>query len=243
MHCTNCGKELRPQAHFCTECGSRVGSPTPTAPVHEKQSGGKKLVLWIFGPLFLVVLVTSKTPTVGMLEAVGGSIGVTGLLWFIFGMVSPGKALPFSDPSHWRVAGVAFLVMTLGAFIKIADPEYRARKAAKTEEGQAAESAADAVRKVRRAREATGARRITGNTWFGCQDRSSFSRVSRYFHQKDFIAYRKALAVGQRTGDCTTFKNGEEVFLADTAILSGLVKLRRKGEVVEYWTNIEATKQ
>jgi hypothetical protein len=38
------------------------------------------------------------------------------------------------------------------------------------------------------------------------------------------------------------FKNGEVVYIADTAIFSGGVKVRRKGETQEYWTNLEAIK-
>jgi hypothetical protein len=38
------------------------------------------------------------------------------------------------------------------------------------------------------------------------------------------------------------FKNGEVVYITDTAIFSGIIKVRRKGETKEYWTNTEAVK-
>ena len=38
------------------------------------------------------------------------------------------------------------------------------------------------------------------------------------------------------------FTNGEVVYIADTAIFSGLVKVRRRGDTNEYWTNLEAVK-
>ena len=73
-----------------------------------------------------------------MLESIGAFVGLVGLLWFIFGMVKPGKALPYGSPSRWKVAGVAFLVMAVGNGIKGADPDYAAaqviEKQAKSEE-------------------------------------------------------------------------------------------------------------
>lgn len=58
----------------------------------------------------------------------------------------------------------------------------------------------------------------------------------------DKQAFQQALTAGLLLGECIMFKNGEVVFIVDTAIFSGLVKVRRKGELVEYWTNIEAVK-
>ncbi len=33
---------------------------------------------------------------------------------------------------------------------------------------------------------------------------------------------------------------GETVYLTDTGIFSGVVKVRKRGETTEYWTNMEA---
>jgi hypothetical protein len=52
--------------------------------------------------------------------------------------------------------------------------------------------------------------------------------------------FRQGLAAGLVAGTCTRFKPGETVYIADTAMFSGLVKIRRKGEMTEYWTNFEA---
>ena len=85
-------------------------------------------------------------------------------------------------------------------------------------------------------------KKISGDNWFGSTDRNYFDKLVEYAVQKDNEAFKKALSAGILMGTCTTFKNGEVVFIADTAILSGLVKVRRKGETREYWTNIEAVK-
>ncbi len=189
MHCTNCGKELRAQAGFCSECGSRVQSAASRARPTKKKRSAWKWGLGIFGVLFLIGLIMPRTP----------------------------RARTAAEEQAQAVREY-----------EQGEQEYRR---AKRKQAQA-----------ERESYASGTRRITGNTWFGCQNRNSFDRVSRPFNQKDFVAYRKALAMGIASGDCTLFTNNEEVFLADTAIFSGLVKLRRKGEVAEYWTNTEATK-
>lgn len=88
----------------------------------------------------------------------------------------------------------------------------------------------------------TGERRISGDSWYGCQDRDYHSRLTQYAVQKDSEAFKRALATGLLTGQCTAFKAGETVYVADTAIFSGLVKVLRRGQTEEFWTNIEAVK-
>ncbi len=86
----------------------------------------------------------------------------------------------------------------------------------------------------------SGQSRISGDNWTGCTDREYFSKLIGYAAQNDTQAFSQALAAGILRGVCTRFTSGEEVFIADTAVFSGLVKVRRKGETVEYWTNLEA---
>ena len=88
-----------------------------------------------------------------------------------------------------------------------------------------------------------GTRQINGTNRFGCSDRELYEKLGSYAAQKDMAAFRQVLAAGLVSEACTKFAAGEEVFIADTAIFSGLVKVRRKGEMAEYWTNLEATKQ
>jgi len=85
-------------------------------------------------------------------------------------------------------------------------------------------------------------RRIAGSHWLGCADREYFEKVAQYASQGDNQAYRQAVAAGILTGECTMFKDGEDVYITDTAILSGLVKVRRKGKLQEYWTIPKAVK-
>lgn len=88
----------------------------------------------------------------------------------------------------------------------------------------------------------TGERRVSGDSWYGCKDREYHSKLTQYAVQKDSEAFKRALAAGLLTGQCTAFKAGETVYVADTAIFSGLVKVRRRGQTDEFWTNIEAVK-
>lgn len=85
-------------------------------------------------------------------------------------------------------------------------------------------------------------KRISGDHWFGSTDRDYFSKLVEYAVQGDSEAFEEALTADLLVGTCTTFKNGEVIYITDTAIFSGLVKVRRKGETQEYWTNIEAVK-
>ena len=81
--------------------------------------------------------------------------------------------------------------------------------------------------------------RIT-RSGFGCQSREYYDKISGCVSDGDKEAFEKTLMVGILSGECTLFKVGEEVFLTDTAIFSMLVKVRRKGEIVEYWINSKA---
>jgi len=67
-------------------------------------------------------------------------------------------------------------------------------------------------------------------------------KIAQYVAQGDKEAFKKALGAELITGECVQFKANERVLISDTAIFSGLVKVRRPGEISEYWTNIEAVK-
>jgi len=75
---------------------------------------------------------------------------------------------------------------------------------------------------------------------FGCSDREYFEKLGSYAVQKDNQAFSQGLAAGILAGSCTMFNAGESVYITDTAIFSGLVEVRRKGETREYWTHLEA---
>lgn len=90
---------------------------------------------------------------------------------------------------------------------------------------------------------APAVRRIAGNNWFGCTDRDYFEKLISYAVDKDNQAFQQGLSDGLYSGVCTTFVSGETVHITDTAILSGMIKVRRQGDTIEYWTNIEAVTQ
>ncbi len=83
-------------------------------------------------------------------------------------------------------------------------------------------------------------RRISGDTWFGCTSKDYQGKLIGYAVQKDMEAFKQGLTAGVITGACVMFTAGEPVFIANTAIFSGLVKVQRKGSTSEYWTNLEA---
>ena len=84
--------------------------------------------------------------------------------------------------------------------------------------------------------------RIDGD-WIGCLTREQKGKLTSYSVQNDKEAYMREFGIGLIEGSCTMFKDGEIVYLMDTAIFSGLLCVRRKGEINIYWTNTEAIKQ
>lgn len=85
-----------------------------------------------------------------------------------------------------------------------------------------------------------GGLRISEDNYFGCIDRHEYEKLGKYAAHKDEKAFTKRLAANLRVGICTSFKKGETVYIVDTAFWSGLTKVRRRGEIKEYWTNSEA---
>jgi hypothetical protein len=73
---------------------------------------------------------------------------------------------------------------------------------------------------------------------FGCRDWDVFNKIVVYIAQKDDAAFSKALRLGLSSGQCTAFRPGETVYVAESGLFS--VKLRRKGDLAEFWTFREA---
>jgi hypothetical protein len=90
--------------------------------------------------------------------------------------------------------------------------------------------------------EAQSTKHISGDNWFGCSSKKEFSKITDYAVEGDEQAFRSALAEGILSGSVTLFDNGELVFIVDTAVFSGLIKVHKNGETREYWTNLEAVK-
>jgi len=83
---------------------------------------------------------------------------------------------------------------------------------------------------------------ISGNSYIGCTSKKYYNKLLDYAVQHDEVAFKRALTAGVLAGICTMFKYGEKVYITDTSIFSGSVKVRRPGETIEYWTAIEAVK-
>lgn len=77
-------------------------------------------------------------------------------------------------------------------------------------------------------------------SYFGCVKKSHFRKIVDYAASGDKEAFKKALLSGLITGQCIPLKSGRPVYIIDTSIFSGLIKVRLHGDTTEYWTNIEA---
>lgn len=86
------------------------------------------------------------------------------------------------------------------------------------------------------------AEQISSDSYFGCTSKEYHNKLVGYAVAKDMEAFKKGLMAGMLAGQCIMFKTGEEVHIVDTAIFSGMVKVRKRGSISEYWTNIEAVK-
>lgn len=76
---------------------------------------------------------------------------------------------------------------------------------------------------------------IKGDYHFGCQDQEFTKKLGQYATEGDKTLFEQNLNAGLLTGECIFFKNGEPVFLEDTAFFSGLAKVRQPGNEIEYW--------
>lgn len=87
-----------------------------------------------------------------------------------------------------------------------------------------------------------GSLRITRDGYFGCSTEVKFTKLSRLRNSGDNEAFGKAIRAALYSDECIAFNAGQSVQVEETAVFSGIVKLRRKGDVDGYWTNIEAAK-
>jgi len=88
---------------------------------------------------------------------------------------------------------------------------------------------------------ADGTYGIRGGSYVGCTDREQYKKLIHYGNSKDFEAFARAMSLGRLNGTHTAFKNGERVHLVD-ATWTGLIRVRRRGETIEYWTASGAIK-
>lgn len=77
---------------------------------------------------------------------------------------------------------------------------------------------------------------ITKGTWFGCTTQEEHDKIVEYLIREDKEAFVKAITAGVLRGTIMDFKGGQEVFIVESGgFFSDVVKIRRKGEIEEYW--------
>ncbi len=83
-------------------------------------------------------------------------------------------------------------------------------------------------------------RTIRGNTWFGTRSSDQYQKLLSMSIHGDSEAFSKELIGLILAGDAVMFKDGEQVFLRPSFSLL-MMKVRRKGDTAEYWTDTSAT--
>jgi hypothetical protein len=81
-------------------------------------------------------------------------------------------------------------------------------------------------------------RTLLDNT-IGCQNKDVLEGFRKYRSDQDALQKYAVLAVA--SGECTTFNKGEVAYRVDSSFFDEMVKLRRKGDLREYWTIRQAT--
>lgn len=84
--------------------------------------------------------------------------------------------------------------------------------------------------------------RVVGKGFVGCTERETFEKLTSLIVQQDLAAYNRALGALFADGICVRLRSEQEVYLTDLTI-SGLALVRLPGEVIEYWTNVEAVER
>jgi hypothetical protein len=73
----------------------------------------------------------------------------------------------------------------------------------------------------------------------GCKTKEEKSRLTHFLVDNDKEAFPKVATTAMLIGNCKIFNEGDAVYLSDTAIFSGLVCVRPRGETECFWTNLE----
>ena len=84
-----------------------------------------------------------------------------------------------------------------------------------------------------------GSRVVSRASAAGCINRDVYDQLTKIAVQGDSEAFTRALGGSIITGQCIVFKRGDVVFVDDTALFSGLVRLRPQGQIRTYWTAME----
>lgn len=72
--------------------------------------------------------------------------------------------------------------------------------------------------------------------FIGCREWKVLRKLLEYAREGDKTAEEKLASVTLLTGECTLFKDGEQVYPTEWGVWTGSVRLRRAGKTTEYWT-------
>ncbi|HZT07812.1 MAG TPA: hypothetical protein VFC51_12330 [Chloroflexota bacterium] len=72
-------------------------------------------------------------------------------------------------------------------------------------------------------------RKVNGDGYIGCQDWDQFKKLVHYAATGDKEAFQKGLMLALMTGECIKLKADQPVFIVETALLSGALKIRPQG--------------
>lgn len=68
----------------------------------------------------------------------------------------------------------------------------------------------------------------------GCRQKAQLQKFADYKSDQEALNQYVALMIA--SGECTTFDKGEIALYVDSAFFDEMVKLRRKGNLFEFWT-------
>lgn len=81
---------------------------------------------------------------------------------------------------------------------------------------------------------------IKSDNYIGCIEKDEYSRLVKLAASGDTEAFGKAVAQDVMLGTAIIFQKGQSVYLEDTAMWEGMIKVRLQGEATGYWTAMEA---
>lgn len=84
--------------------------------------------------------------------------------------------------------------------------------------------------------------RVIIHNAYGCESEADHSKLTNFAVSGDNEALTNLLASKIKTGECNLFIPNDIVYQSESKVFSGIVKIRKKGELRGYWTNIEYVK-
>jgi hypothetical protein len=76
---------------------------------------------------------------------------------------------------------------------------------------------------------------IKEDSLFGCKSRTHFEKLIQYITDDDKQAFVTALDMALKAKKCIMFKKNQIVYVVKIDIIGGMVLLRPKGGLAEYW--------